>query len=1454
LLNTINRNKSKISLYLVAAPIVAMAILASVVLEMRSLGTAMRRVDHTGQVIGADRELLKLTLDMETGLRGFQYTGRAQFLQPYTEAARIVDSKFAALDQVVSDDPSQRSELASIRTAFEQWRVLAASAIARRADNSIHDSEELRYEQTLERKESMDAIRAQHEAFDASEATLRGRQEREVSSRSSLLIVTWFLIALGAGCGLAFFLRRQMRRSSARKKEEALRLNDAKLRRMILGVKDYVILMLDIEGRIVTWNEGAERIKGYCAEEIIGRNLSTFYPAEAVAQGKPALDLKIATEKGHFGEDGWRVRKDGSRYWASVLITALRDQNGRLSGFAKVVRDIGEPKEAEKALLTAEALQRAIFNSANFSKIATDAKGVIQIFNVGAERMLGYKADEVVNKITPADISDPQELVTRAEALSVELNTSITPGFDALVFKASRGIEDIYELTYVRKDGSHFPAVVSVTALRDPQAGIIGYLLIGTDNTARKRAEEELLKAGALQQAIFNSANFSSIATDAKGVIQIFNVGAERMLGYKATDVVNKLTPADISDPQEVVARAQALSAERETPIAPGFEALVFKASRGIEDMYELTYIRKDGSRLPAVVSVTALRDPEGGIIGYLLIGTDNTARKRAEEELLKAGALQRAIFNSANFSSIATDAKGVIQIFNVGAERMLGYKAADVVNKLTPADISDAQEVTVRAAELSAELETPIAPGFEALVFKASRGIEDMYELTYIRKDGSRFPAVVSVTALRDAEGAIIGYLLIGTDNTARWQIEEGRKQAEEAVQQARIVAEEASRTKSDFLANMSHEIRTPMNAILGMTHLALRAHPTEQQRGYLTKIGNAAQSLLSIMNDILDFSKIEAGKLELEHIAFSLDDVWNNLVDIVGQRAQQKKIAIVLSVEPETPRHLKGDPLRLGQILINLVNNAIKFTEKGEIAVKVMSEELSPGLEQLRFSVSDTGIGMSADQVANLFQSFNQADTSITRKYGGTGLGLAISKQLCELMGGTISVESEPGKGSTFVFTANFGIAAANLPVQSPVRLSEFLRKKILIVDDSELTRAALVAMLLANGFVGRAVSSGEEALLVLTGASQAGESFDLVLMDWRLPGIDGIDAGRRIKERLALSSVPAVLMISAFDREEVMKGNHGLALEGFLSKPVNEALLIANIAQIFSAKPDKTASGALPEAAMNATDLTGRRVLLVEDNEINRDLATELLADLGILVTIAVNGREGVDSVAAEPFDLVLMDIQMPIMDGLAATKLIRFEERFRSLPIIAMTAHAMSGDRERSLNAGMNDHLTKPINPKTLTEALTRWMPATVAQPEPKVEPVELAPPEDGVPAHLPPFDIQAALEWTNGKPTLLRKMLLRFGGQFENTGAELREHMAKGGVADAERLAHSLKGVAATLEAGGLARAAYSVELAFRTKDMEALGSLIDALEKELAPAIAAARSLTSAPAVPMSLV
>jgi signal transduction histidine kinase len=519
-----------------------------------------------------------------------------------------------------------------------------------------------------------------------------------------------------------------------------------------------------------------------------------------------------------------------------------------------------------------------------------------------------------------------------------------------------------------------------------------------------------ILKTGQLQSAIFNSANFSSIATDAKGVIQIFNVGAERMLGYAAADVVNKITPADISDPQEVIARAESLSVELGTPIAPGFEALVFKASRGIEDIYELTYIRKDRSRFPAVVSVTALRDTQDAIIGYLLIGTDNTARKQAEEALLKAGALQNAIFNSANFSSIATDANGVIQIFNVGAERMLGYTAAEVVNKLTPADFHDPQEMITRAEALSIELGTPIATGFEAVAFKASRGIEDIYELTKIRKDGSRFPAVVSVTALRDAQDGIIGYLLIGTDNTAR-------KRLEEVLEQIR---QDQMRFKDEFLSHVSHELRSPLTAIKQFTNIllgGLAGELNKEQREYQQIVLRNIRQLQSMIDDLLEVTRLETGKLTVEpervSVLMAVTDSFNTLEGT----ARGKRITLSYDLPANLPS-AHADQTRLRQILIILLDNAIKFTPEGG-SVTVRAGLFEKDTRFVQIEVSDTGCGISAEITEEIFERLYQVSERTEASRKGLGLGLYICKELVMRQGGRIWATRRRPKGSTFLFT---------------------------------------------------------------------------------------------------------------------------------------------------------------------------------------------------------------------------------------------------------------------------------------------------------------------------------------------------------------------------------------------------------------------------------------------------
>ncbi len=555
-----------------------------------------------------------------------------------------------------------------------------------------------------------------------------------------------------------------------------------------------------------------------------------------------------------------------------------------------------------------------------------------------------------------------------------------------------------------------------------------------SDSAAREMiAEEVLLKAGALQRAILNSANFSSIATDAKGVIQIFNVGAERMLGYAAAEVMNKITPADISDPQEVIVRAEALSVELGTPITPGFEALVFKASRGIEDIYELTYIRKDGSRFPAVGSVTALRDAQNAIIGYLLIGTDNTARKEAEEALLKAGALQRAIFNSANFSSIATDAKGVIQIFNVGAERMLGYAATEVMNKITPADISDPQEVIVRAEALSVELGTPITPGFEALVFKASRGIEDIYELTYIRKDGSRFPAVVSVTALRDAQNAIIGYLLIGTDNTARKQVEAEQRKLDQRLREQTALLSEANEEIQRFVFIVSHDLRSPLVNIMGFAseidtsrkQIFARLTELRTQVGGEQNVENdnvlhrdVEEALAYIKSSVAKMDRLIAALLKLsregqrQFLPQSIDmsQLLQSTTEALAHQARDANVKISIEDLPA----ITSDRLALEQVFSNLMDNAVKYLRSdvpGSIDVRATESD-----DSITYEIHDNGRGIEARDRDRIFDLFRRSGI---QDRPGDGIGLAHVRTLVRRLGGSINVESEPNRGTIFKVT---------------------------------------------------------------------------------------------------------------------------------------------------------------------------------------------------------------------------------------------------------------------------------------------------------------------------------------------------------------------------------------------------------------------------------------------------
>ncbi|MFH0780823.1 MAG: PAS domain S-box protein [Pseudomonadota bacterium] len=1341
------------------------------------------------------------------------------------------------------------------------------------------------------------------------------------------------------------------------------------------------------------------------------------------------------------------------------------------------------PQNSEEMLLKAGALQSAIFNSANFSSIATDAKGVIQIFNVGAERMLGYAAAEVLNKITPADISDPEEVIARAKALSIEFATTITPGFEALVFKASRTIEDIYELTYIRKDGSRFPAVVSITALRDAEDSIIGYLLIGTDNTAGKQIEAErqhlieiqeetnkqLQKANVTLReseeklaVTLNSIGDAVIATDASARVTLLNPLAEKLTGWTLAEaagrpvdeifhIISKETrqPAtipvmetlaqgtiqglanhtvliardgsecDIADScapirdrddqvigavlvfRDVTGEYAAQQALRDSTaliqtilntVADGVITLhahggiVQTVNPAIEQMFgysgeelkgqsfstlipeldrdqrngsleyyaasdearavglgrEVAGRRKDGSFFPLEIAVSEMW--LGGQRYFTGILRDITARKQAEEELIKAGALQNAIFNSANFSSIATDANGVIQIFNVGAEHMLGYSAAEVLNTTTPADISDPQEMIVRAQALSLELGTPITAGFEALVFKASRGIEDIYDLTYIRKDGSRFPAVVSVTALRDDADTIIGYLLIGTDNTARKEIEaeqqklsqrlrdhqfytrslfesnidalmttdpfgiitDVNKQTEaltdctrdeligapfkkyftdperaEAgiklvlsetkvtnyeltartrdgketvvslnattfydrdrvlqgvytaarditerkmmdqvleektaeLEKAKAAAENANLAKSDFLSNMSHEIRTPMNAIVGMSYLALKTELTPQQRDYIKKIKVSSRHLLAIINDILDFSKIEENQLTIKHSEFDLEKVLDNVANLIAEKASAKGLELIFDVDKNVPTNLIGDSLRLGQIFINYTNNAVTFTDHGEIDIVIRLREETDEDVVLYCAVRDTGSGLTKEQIGKLFQRFSQADTSTTREFGGTGLGLAISKKLAELMGGEVGVESEPGKGSTFWFTARLG---KGLGEQRNLTFSADIQgKRVLVVDDNESARQVLGEMLHGMSFSVDQAESGKEAICAVDRAERQQKPYEVVFLDWQMPGMNGNETAKQLR-RLPLGRIPHIIMVTAYGREEVILGAEEAGIENVLIKPVNASVLFDSVARILGGDID-----GLPATCDASTDtyellatISGSRILLVEDNELNQEVATELLGDAGFIVDLAKNGKIALEKIKTAEYDIVLMDMQMPVMDGRTAVRELRRDPRFENLPVVAMTANATQNDRDLCLASGMNDHVAKPIEPEKLWQALLQWIPAhheTAAVKE--AQPHKVA--DVVLPSDIEGLDTVIGLNRMLGKKRLYLSILRKFIVGQKDTATAILKALEGNHLNTAGRLAHTLKGVAGTIGATRLQGLAEKLESAIK---------------------------------------
>jgi two-component system, sensor histidine kinase and response regulator len=1050
-----------------------------------------------------------------------------------------------------------------------------------------------------------------------------------------------------------------------------------------------------------------------------------------------------------------------------------------------------------------EQLFRSIFENAQIGIAYFEIGSQKHVSNEALHQMLGYSGEELSRIEQWDEIVAPEERASGAERY-------------AELIQGKRDTDE-YEQHLIRRDGSILVANEKFQLLRDADGKPQYVLGLTEDITERKRAQEALQESERLFRSIFEHAQIGISVFEIETQAHLTNRKLQEFLGRTEEELRGLEQWDGIVHPND-----RSSSAIRYGEVLEG---------KRDADEYENRFVRPDGCIVVGNGRFQLLRDAAGRPQYLVALTEDITERKRAEEAMQESEELFRSIFEYAPVGIGLYNIAKSQYFTNRALHELLGYTREDL-DSVEKWDRIVHPDERASGARRYAEL-------------MEGKRDHDAWEQRFIRSDGRLVIADGTFAVIRDGAGNPQHLLNMTKDIT-------GRKQAEAELLAAKEQAVAATMAKSEFLANMSHEIRTPMNAILGMTHLALKTELTAKQRDYLTKTKVAAQALLGIINDILDFSKIEAGKLEVENTEFRLDKVLEDLSSVVSQKAHDKNLEFLIASPGDLPPSLIGDPLRLGQILINLVNNAIKFTERGEVVVKVKLEERTPQRVKVKVSVRDSGIGMTPEQSARLFQAFSQADTSTSRKYGGTGLGLSISKRLVEIMGGEIWVESTYGVGSTFFFTAWFGIGAAE-----PERkrfVPDFSSIRVLVVDDNPMACEILTEIL--TGFALRVgcASSGEQAIRELS-AADTSDPYQAVLIDWQMPKMDGLEACRTIKQGGLLKHIPKLVMVTGFGREDIRTQAEKMGIEGFLLKPVSPSLLYDTIVDLFGSTEDKGDRAPSVAGTAHSHAAAGIRILLVEDNEVNQQVAIELLESSGAIVQIANHGGEAVSMLTKgdepPPFDVVFMDLQMPEMDGYTATKLIRAQSRLNNLPIIAMTAHALVEERQKCLDAGMCDHVTKPIDPDALLATLLRWAkprPESIAT-ESRAELKPTAPVDEIALPQIEGVDLEGGLKRVVGNKRLYRDLLLQFAAKQADAPAQISKAIESGDRMLAQRIAHTVKGVAGNIGLGQVFAVAEKLEKAIRHGDAGdgADAALLEEFAKVLSRQVQAIRQAIHVP-------